>query len=66
MTMSDWLLAASVYWSQHTAQRQGQAYFNSLEEHRPDIAFAIRTSLADPFYDNTRISAFLDKVRELW
>lgn len=64
--MNDWLLAASVYWSQHTVQRQGQAHFNSLYEHRPDIANQIRTTAADPFYDDRKLPLFFETVEALW
>lgn len=66
MTMSEWLLHASVYWTHNTAQREGQAYFNSLWENRPDIANRIRTTSADPFYNNDRLPLFFQTVEALW
>jgi hypothetical protein len=66
MTMNDWLIHAMVYLQQHAGQRQGQAYFNSLEEHRPDISAMIRCTVNDPFYNDNKLDAFFRKVEELW
>lgn len=40
-------------------QRFGQACFNALYEIAPEIANEIRTTGADPFYDDTRVPDFL-------
>lgn len=66
MTMNDWLMHAGVYMQQHAGQRIGQAHFNSLCEHRPDIAEMIRCTINDPFYNDNKLDAFFRKVEELW
>ena len=66
VTMNDWLVYASVYLQQHSGQRLGQAYFNSLEEHRPDISAKIRCTINDPFYNDNKLEDFFKKVEELW
>lgn len=43
-------------------QRQGQMAFNALHMYAPDIANRIRTTDADPFYNDDRIPAFFDAV----
>lgn len=40
-------------------QRDGQFTFNLMYELRPDLANKYRGSDVDPFYDNSRIDAFL-------
>jgi hypothetical protein len=66
VTMNDWLVYASVYLQQHSGQRLGQAYFNSLCEHRPDISEQIRCTINDPFYNDNKLDDFFKKVEELW
>ena len=66
MTMNDWLMYAGVYMQQHAGQRLGQAYFNSLCEHRPDISEMIRCTVNDPFYNDDKLDNFFRKVEELW
>lgn len=43
-------------------QRLGQWAFNILNESYPDIALEIRATHADPFYDDQRMVAFLDRL----
>lgn len=49
-----------------TPWRIGQYYFNTLLHVRPDLAEEIRTSVLDPFYDDTRIPAFLAALQDWW
>lgn len=42
----------------HPQWREGQAYFNALEELLPDFANEIRGTKLDPFYHDDRIDAF--------
>jgi hypothetical protein len=66
MTFENWKFHAAIYWSQNTVQREGQAYFNSLCEFRPDISEKIRCTPNDPFYNNDNLEGFFRKVEELW
>lgn len=50
------------YAEAHPEQRRGQAYFNAIHEVRPDLANAVRGSDRDPFYDDSRINAFIAYV----
>lgn len=60
-----YLLVASHYWSEHPTQRRGQAHFNILHAINPVVANRIRTTLADPFSDDSRMDAFLIVVSNL-
>ena len=64
--MDEWLAYALKYIKDHPEQRQGQAYYNSLHAHRPDIAYSLTGTVFDPFYNNARLPAFFEKVEELW
>ena len=44
--------------------RKGQAYFNYLYQLHPDVADEIRGTEYDPFYLNSRIEKFLNKISE--
>ncbi len=44
--------------------RKGQMYFNELYEMNPQLADSIRSSSCDPFYDDSRIDKFLNKISE--
>lgn len=46
--------------------RLGQKLFNALCEYHEDVANKIRGSILDPFYNDDVITAFLEKVDELW
>ena len=45
--------------------RKGQKAFNDLHQTNPDIANEIRGTLADPFYNDSRLPIFQDKVKEI-
>jgi len=51
---------------QNSTWRMGQTYFNVLCETRSDIAEKLRGTLADPFYSDERIGAFLSVVYAEW
>ena len=57
-------------WRPHTRNendlRLGQYLFNHLCGYRMDVADKIRGSIVDPFYNDDKIPAFLEKVDELW
>jgi hypothetical protein len=42
--------------------RIGQAYFNVLDDMEPEIARRVQGSPLDPFYNDSRITAFLEQV----
>lgn len=44
--------------------RKGQMYFNELYNMNPQLADSIRSSSCDPFYDDSRIEKFLNKISE--
>jgi hypothetical protein len=45
--------------------RIGQKAFNDLYESNPAIADKIRGTEFDPFYDDSRMKLFLDRVDEI-
>lgn len=63
---SFWLEEAFDYIGTHPEQREGQAYFNSLCEYRPDITSVICSTPRDPYFDDDRLDSFFEKVKELW
>lgn len=46
--------------------RIGQALFNALCVSWPELAEKVRGSEVDPFYDDTRIDAFIAFVARWW
>ena len=44
--------------------RKGQAYFNYLYQLHPDVANEIRETEYDPFYNDSQIEKFLNKISE--
>jgi hypothetical protein len=50
--------------SKDTFLRKGQMYFNELYNMNPQLADSIRSSSCDPFYDDSRIDKFLNKISE--
>lgn len=62
-SLHDLVVAMDTYYRAHRPhQRIGQAFFNSLFEQVPEIADAIRATPDDPFYDNSRVARFLNRV----
>jgi hypothetical protein len=45
--------------------RAGQKAFNDLYANDPALADAIRGTEADPFYDDSRLTIFWDRVDEI-
>lgn len=67
MTFEEWhyLVRISITcWSD--ARREGQTYFNMLDEYRPDLAEKIRCSIRDPFFNDSKIPEFLEFVKREW
>jgi hypothetical protein len=50
----------------HPEWRVGQTYSNVLAVARPDLKTNVDGTVIDPFYLDTRVSAFVSTVRELW
>lgn len=46
--------------------RAGQAAFNILHQHRPDLANMVRNTGLDPFYDDDKLPGFLVWISERW
>lgn len=46
--------------------RSGQWAFNVLYQIRPDLADAVRTTVRDPFYQDSKLPAFHEWVRMAW
>lgn len=61
-----YLAKASVYWiSNRHCMRQGQAYMNALHSFSPRVAKQIAGTNYDPFYTDSNLSVFFEKVKEL-
>jgi hypothetical protein len=66
-SLHDYIQASQArFVSSETDERLGQAYFNQLVAERPELAERVRGTLRDPFYDNRRLSAFLNYIGENW
>jgi hypothetical protein len=48
-----------------SAERRGQAYFNTLATINPELADQIAAGGDDPFYDDARLPHFLARIAEL-
>ena len=46
--------------------RRGQRAFNVLRDMRPDLAERVRSTGVDPFYEDSRLPAFLAWVEANW
>jgi hypothetical protein len=67
LTFEEFIVRASAHQIQVRDQRLGQAYFNTLVWHRPDLAEQIRGSrMYDPFHDDNKFPAFLDFITTNW
>lgn len=67
MTFEEYVTEVShAYRNPELGWRHGQAAFNILARHRPDISERIRTTRLDPFYRNDVLGEFYQKVAELW
>lgn len=66
MDLQDLIDKANAYVVEYPSLRLGQAYFNALLEIDQTTANEIRSTSDDPFYDDSKVRQFLDKVGELW
>lgn len=64
MTYSQYL--AKVHTERPSEQRPGQWAFNLLYKVRPDLAEEIRTSVLDPFHDDSRLPALQEFLAGAW
>lgn len=63
---ADYLARVSTAKNLYPSWRMGQTYFNVLHDLRPDIANKLRATVADPFYNDELIGAFLSVVYAEW
>ena len=67
MTFEEFIVAASSYSINSDHERLGQAYYNTLSFHRPDIAVQIAGDPQyDPFYNDKNLNRFLGFVANNW
>ena len=59
MTHDEFLAEVTRYYNAVTDQRYGQAFFNVLHIHRPDISEKIRGTYLDPFYVGVDVECWL-------
>ena len=65
MTLNQYLMAANAAYLDNP-WRIGQAYFNVLDEVRPDLANSIRGTVHDPFYRDAILPHFLAIIAGEW
>lgn len=66
MTFDEYLEAVRAALKEQPRWRTGQAHFNVLYEQRSDLSEPIRSTMLDPFHDDTRLDLFLRVVKERW
>lgn len=47
-------------------QRKGQRFMNVLSAHRPDLEKRLAGEVLDPFYDDRRLHAAIQWVKDNW
>jgi hypothetical protein len=47
-------------------QRKGQRFMNTLAMHRPDLEAKLAAEGIDPFYDDSRLVAAIQWVKDNW
>jgi hypothetical protein len=47
-------------------QRKGQRFMNMLSTHRPDLEERLAGEVLDPFYDDRRLHAAIQWVKDNW
>lgn len=65
MTYAEYLESVMRYRA-GTNLRRGQAAFNMLHDHRPDLAEMVQSTDLDPYYLDARLPAFYSFVGENW
>ena len=67
MTFKEYLTeAAKCFIANKRTHRRGQAYWNTLELHRKDLADKIRATKIDPYYRDERVPDFIDYLKDKW
>jgi len=66
MTFRQYFEQANRRFLARPGERLGQAYFNALQDVRPDLAAKVRANGLDPFYEDERLSAFLSYLSKVW
>jgi hypothetical protein len=59
--MDFWMLLGT-YHRQNPSQRDGQAMWNTLRLYWPKLAEELHGTEFDPFYDDSKIGAFLERI----
>lgn len=62
MTYKQYLDLCAQTHKRYPEWRTGQAYFNALWQVNPNLAAHIQGSDLDPFYDDSRVTLFLDII----
>jgi hypothetical protein len=65
-TFSHYLMNVSHSFVNSGHLRFGQTCFNVLYELDPDLADSIRATDLDPFYDDNKVPAFLERLSNEW
>jgi hypothetical protein len=67
LTFEQFIVAASSYAIHSKDERLGQAYYNTLSWHRPDLAVQISNDPQyDPYFEDKNINRFLGFVATNW
>lgn len=66
MEFGEYLAGAEKYRRENREQRRGQAYMNYLGIVRKDLYRFITGKIYDPFYDDSRMSNFMDCLMDYW
>lgn len=67
MTFEEYVVEVQREHLSNKALRLGQAYFNVLNRHRPDLAERVRGVFTmDPFYRDNNIPSFLEFLGDNW
>ena len=66
MTFTEYLLKVVGQVVEIPHYRTGQAYFNTLMDCKPEMAYFLKGTVLDPYYDDKNVPAFLAYVGEHW
>lgn len=66
VTFSQYLRLVALAKEDNPSLRNGQVYFNVLNNVRPDLANRIRSTLIDPYYEDCNLAQFLVFVSKEW
>jgi hypothetical protein len=67
MTFTDFVIETTQFFGGHRREmRFGQAVFNILNKHRPDISSQLMDSPLDPFYKDSVSDEVWQFIKERW